>query len=336
MPREFSRIGVIGAGSWGTALANHLARKGKEVHLWVREPHVLEQIQKDRENKEFLPGVSLSHSIIAHGSLEEVAINKELLVIAVPSHVFRPLLSNILEDLPPYTHLLVATKGIENESLMLMSQITESISGPAIISRYACLAGPSFAKEVARDLPTAVTIASQNLELAKALQSLFSWNWFRVYVSQDLLGAQLAGALKNVIAIAAGLCDALGFGHNARAALVTRGLVEITRLGLKMGAEARTFAGLAGLGDLLLTCTSELSRNRTFGFKIGMGIPIEEVLASTPMVAEGYKTAKSAYYLSLNYGCEMPITEQVYGILYEGKLPLEAAKEVMTRSLKEE
>lgn len=333
---EFEKIGVIGGGSWGTALANLIASKSHRVDLWVREKEVYEEIRGEGENKTFLPGVRLSSNIRPSLDIEEVFRDKDLLVVAVPSHVFREVMTPIYHSFSSKTRLLVATKGIENQSLMLMSQITSSLLGEEVLNRYACLGGPSFAKEVAKGLPTVVTIASKDLGLARALQLFMHTEWFRVYVTEDVMGVQLAGALKNVIAIAAGMCDFLGFGHNTRAALITRGLVEITRLGLMMGAEARTFAGLAGLGDLVLTCTSDLSRNRTFGYKIGAGMTVEEILSTTRMVAEGLRTSKSAYNLSKIYGCDMPITEQVYQILYEGKPPKEAAKEVMTRSLKEE
>lgn len=333
---EIKRIGVVGAGSWGTALANLIASKGFDVDLWVREEEVYHQIRSFRENKLFLPGIILDERIKPLTEIEEVAKDKDLVLVAVPSHVFRDVMAPVLENSSLNTKFLVATKGIENKSLMLMSQIASSMKGEEIILRYACLAGPSFAKEVAKGKPTVVTVASKDLGLAKALQILLHTDWFRVYVTDDLIGVQLAGALKNVIAIAAGMCDALGLGHNARAALITRGLVEITRLGLALGAQAKTFAGLAGLGDLILTCTSDLSRNRTFGYKIGMGMPVKEVIESTQEVAEGFRTTKSAYDLSRMMGVEMPITEQVYQILYEGKPPKEAAKEVMTRSLKEE
>lgn len=333
---EIKTVGVIGAGSWGSALANLIASKGFKVDLWVREEEVYYQIRETKENQIFLPGVRLSENVRPSLEIEEVSREKDLLVIAVPSHVFRDVVGPLLEGLHKPTKLLVATKGIENASLMLMSQIAASLAGEEVLDRYACLAGPSFAKEVARALPTVVTIASANLSLAKELQFFLHTEWFRVYATEDLIGVQLAGALKNVIAIAAGMCDALGFGNNARAALITRGLVEITRLGLALGAQAKTFAGLAGLGDLILTCTSDLSRNRTFGYKIGLGMSIKEITESTQMVAEGLRTAKSAYNLAKMVGVEMPITEQVYEILYEGKPPKEAAKEVMTRSLKEE
>ncbi|MFN3534295.1 MAG: NAD(P)H-dependent glycerol-3-phosphate dehydrogenase [Desulfatiglandales bacterium] len=329
-------IGVLGAGSWGTALSNLIASKGYKVHLWVREKEVYEGIRESQENKVFLPGIRLSQNILPSMDIEEVSKDKDLLLIAIPSHGFRDVLSPISKNISKHTRLLVATKGIENRSLMLMSQVASSLLGDEIMERYACIAGPSFAKEVVQSLPTVVTVASNNLTMAKGLQNLLHTHWFRVYVTDDVMGAQLAGALKNVIAIAAGMCDALGFGHNARAALITRGLVEITRLGLKLGAQPKTFAGLAGLGDLILTCTSDLSRNRTFGYKIGLGMSVKEITESTQMVAEGLRTTKSAFELSMMMGIEMPITEQVYKILYEGKPPMEAAKEVMTRSLKEE
>jgi glycerol-3-phosphate dehydrogenase (NAD(P)+) len=333
---QFESVGVIGGGSWGTALANLLGCKGVRVDLWIREEEVYSQVLQQRENKIFLPGVRLSPNIRPTMEMEEACAQKDLVIVAVPSHVFREVMVRALPHISQRAYMLVGTKGIENQTLMLMSQIVSSMAGEERLSRYACLAGPSFAKEVAKALPTVVTVASRDPSVAKALQVFLHTDWFRVYVTSDLVGAQLCGALKNVIAIAAGLCDGLGLGHNARAALITRGLVEITRLGLKMGADARTFAGLSGLGDLVLTCTSELSRNRSFGYLIGKGMSVVEALSSTPMVAEGYKTAKSAYNLSKIMGCEMPITEQVYLILYEGKSPEEAAREVMTRSLKEE
>jgi glycerol-3-phosphate dehydrogenase (NAD(P)+) len=232
--------------------------------------------------------------------------------------------------------LMAATKGIENETLRTMSQVAASVVAESHMEKYACLAGPSFAKEVSQKFPTEVTIACKDLAHAERLQRLFYTEFFRVYVTQDLIGAELGGALKNVIAIAAGAADSMGFGHNARAALITRGLAEITRLGVAVGANPLTFAGLAGMGDLVLTCTGDLSRNRTVGQKIGKGMSVEEISSGMKMVAEGIKTTRSAHELAGKVGVDLPITSQVYQILYQGKDPKQAVKELMTRELKVE
>lgn len=328
-------IAVIGAGSWGTTLANLLASKGMDVSLWVRENEVFRQIKKESENKEFLPGIKLSSNINPVRSFEEALYKKDVVVIAVPSHVLR----NVLIHMKPYVGreipLVFATKGIENNSLMLCSQIAEDVFSEGISNKYfACLAGPSFAKEVSKKYPTAVTIACRDLNQGEKLQRLFHTDYFRVYLTQDIIGVQLGGALKNVIAIAAGASDGLNFGNNARAALITRGLAEIMRLGVTMGADSRTFAGLAGMGDLVLTCTGDLSRNRMVGLKIGKGMKIKEIIDGMKMVAEGVNTTKAAYELSQKMGVEMPITEQVYQILYRGKEPKDAVRELMGRRLK--
>jgi glycerol-3-phosphate dehydrogenase (NAD(P)+) len=238
--------------------------------------------------------------------------------------------------LNPQTVLMAATKGIENDTLSMMSQVAESVLSREYTDPFSVLAGPSFAKEVYQKFPTAVTIASREISQAERFQKIFSTDFFRVYTSQDLIGVQLCGAIKNVIAIAAGAADGLNFGHNARAALITRGLAEITRLGVAMGANPMTFAGLAGMGDLVLTCTGDLSRNRTVGLKIGKGMKIQEITAGMTMVAEGVRTARSAYELAKKMEVEMPITTQVYQILYEEKNPIEAVKDLMGRELKVE
>jgi glycerol-3-phosphate dehydrogenase (NAD(P)+) len=265
------KIGVVGAGSWGTTLAHHLALKGIYVDLWVREEDIFRQIKEKRINETFLPGIELSEGVRPVQSFKEVGRGKNLFLIVVPSHVFRNTLQRLSSFLPPSTRLVVGTKGIENETLMTMSQVVSSVLPEYGSESFACLSGPSFAREVCQKQPTAVTLASRNRELAQDLQSLFSTDYFRVYTTQDVIGVELGGALKNVIAIAAGISDGLGFGSNARAALITRGSVEIARLGVSMGAEALTFAGLAGIGDLILTCTGDLSRNRTVGLKIAQG-----------------------------------------------------------------
>ena len=334
---EIRRIAVIGAGSWGTALANLLAeKKDLEVHLWAREESVYKDIKERHRNKEFLPGVRLSSALKPSKSFGEVLDAKELVLIAVPSHVFRSVLEGLMPHLRLGLPLMMATKGIENDSLMVMSQVVEAVLGEGFLKNFACLAGPSFAKEVSQKLPTAVTIACERKGHGEKLQRLFSRDFFRVYQSGDVIGTQLGGALKNIIAIAAGVCDGLDFGHNARAALITRGLAEITRLGVKMGSNPHTFAGLAGMGDLVLTCTGDLSRNRTVGFQVGKGKSIDEITQQMKMVAEGVKTSKSAYELAEKENVVMPIVEQVYQILYEGKNPRRAVRELMRRDLKAE
>ena len=334
--KGFSRIAVIGAGSWGTALGNLLAENGRKVDLWVRETEVFQEIKKERINKTFLPDVRLSPSLNPVSTLKEALFEKELVVLAIPSHVFREVLTMLKPFLPPDICLMAATKGIENETLMLMSEVTEDVLGTKSMPEFACLAGPSFASEVSKKLPAAVTIAAHDMEYAEELQKAFNRDFFRVYVSDDLLGVQLGGAMKNVIAIAAGVCDGLGFGHNARAALITRGLAEITRLGVCIGCNAHTFAGLAGLGDLVLTCTSGLSRNRTVGYRIGKGEKLREITEGMKMVAEGVKTTRSAYQLGRGKEVVMPITTEMYRILYENKKPEEAVKDLMMRDLKVE
>ncbi|MCD6305438.1 MAG: NAD(P)-dependent glycerol-3-phosphate dehydrogenase [Deltaproteobacteria bacterium] len=333
---EITRVGVIGAGSWGTALANLLSEKGVEVDLWVREEEILKQIRDTRVNEVFLPEVRLDAQLRPVDSFEQALSRKELVLLAVPSHVFRQVITRIKPFLRPDIPLAAATKGIENKTLMVMSQVAVDVLDEKYMARFACLAGPSFAREVARRRPTAVTIACQDMMHAQRLQRLFSTDFFRVYTSDDVTGCQLGGALKNVMAIAAGASDGLKFGENARAALITRGLAEMTRLGVAMGANPHTFAGLAGLGDLVLTCTGDQSRNRTVGLKVGRGMPLDEVTRSMRMVAEGVKTARSAYELSGKMDVVMPIATEVYRILYEGKDPKDAVRELMVRDLRQE
>ncbi len=328
-------IGIIGAGSWGTTIAHHMASKGLKVDLWVREDETYEQIKTQGVNENFLPGVTLSKGIRPVKSLEEAVREKELAVFVVPSHALRKIMVEASGALQKHVPVLLCTKGIERETLMTMSKVAESVlhrEGRGI----ACLSGPSFAREVCMKQPTAVTIASEQEELATYLQKLISAEYFRAYTSRDLIGVELGGALKNVIAIAAGCSDGLGFGHNARAALITRGLAEITRLGVSMGANALTFAGLAGIGDLVLTCTGALSRNRTVGMEIAKGLTAKEITGGMNMVAEGVNTSMSAYRLSKKMKTEMPITEEVHGIIYKGKDPRKTVKDLMTRELKVE
>jgi glycerol-3-phosphate dehydrogenase (NAD(P)+) len=333
---DINRIAVIGAGSWGTALANLLAEKGLEINLWVREEEVFRQIQDKRFNEVFLPGFRLSDGLRPVMSFEEALRDKQVALLAIPSHVFREVLVGIRPFLKSNIMMVIATKGIENNTLMVMSQVVEEVLDETYLETLACLSGPSFAREVARHYPTAVTVACRQMGHAKKLQELFSTDFLRVYAGDDLIGTQLGGALKNVIAIAAGASDGLKFGENARAALITRGLAEMTRLGVAMGSNPHTFAGLAGLGDLVLTCTGEQSRNRSIGFKLAMGMNLEEITRCMRMVAEGVKTARSAYKLSLKMRVGMPITTEVYRILYERRDPRDAVRELMLRDLKAE
>jgi glycerol-3-phosphate dehydrogenase (NAD(P)+) len=333
---EISKIAVIGAGSWGTALGNMLSRKGYDVDLWVREEAVYRQIERERVNNEFLPRVALSPALRPVKSFKEAVEGKELILLVIPSHVFREVLTALRPYLDKGMTLMAATKGIENDTLMVMSQVAETILPEAYHHSFACIGGPSFAREVSVRAPTAVTIACKDSDRGTKLQRVFHTDFFRVYTTEDMMGVQLGGALKNVIAIAAGAADGFHFGHNARAALITRALAEMTRLGVAMGANPHTFAGLAGMGDLVLTCTGDLSRNRTVGLKIARGMTREEIVKGMNMVAEGIRTARSAYELSEREGVDMPITTQVYQILYENKDPMQAVSDLMSRELKSE
>lgn len=329
-------IAVVGAGSWGTTLAQLLAEKGYWVDLWVFEEELCETIRRSRENTDYLPGFFLNDNITPYHDLRQVVQDHELIVMVVPSHVYRHVAGQMLPFLNPGAAVVSATKGIENDTLVTMSGIWKEILPSGDYAQVLCLSGPSFAREVVKKIPTAVTLAADDIEAAKHIQQIFSTNTFRVYTSLDKIGVEVAGALKNVIALAAGVCDGLGFGHNTRAALITRGLAEISRLGVRMGAHPLTFSGLAGVGDLLLTCTGELSRNRTVGFQLGQGRKIQNILAEMRMVAEGVKTARSVHFLAGRLEVEMPICERAYQVLYEDKNPLDAVGELMERDLKHE
>lgn len=330
------KIGVIGAGAWGTALANLLANKGLDIALWVFEQEVCTDILEERENKVFLPGVSLSQNIRPSNDLDRVAAKKDMLLIVVPSHVFRSVAAQVVHCPTEDTLIVSATKGIENRTYLAASGILKQLLPPRLHTQIAVLSGPSFAKEVAKKIPTAVTVAAFDHGVAEAVQNIFATEYFRVYTSDDVCGVELGGALKNVIAIAAGISDGLGLGYNTRAALITRGATEVQRLGIKLGANPRTFMGLAGIGDLVLTCTGKLSRNWTVGCKIGQGVRLEAILSDMRTVAEGVKTTRSVYNMSQEMGVEMPITEQLYRMLYEDLDPKEALQTLMTRDLKHE
>ncbi len=335
--REFGmKIGVIGAGSWGTALANLLAEKGYGVHLWVFEREVKEQIETERENKVFLPGARLSERLVPSNDLAEVASGKELLLIVTPSHVLRETSAKFSPYVSSDSFVVAASKGIENVTHLTMSGVLRETLPHVPENRFAVLSGPSFAREVVQKVPTLVSVASRDNETAQFVQQVFATNYFRVYTNNDTIGVELGGAVKNVIAIASGVIDGLKLGLNTRAALITRGLTEMRRLGTRMGARPDTFSGLAGIGDLLLTCTGSLSRNYTVGKKIGEGKKLNEILSEMRMVAEGVKTAKSVYNLSRKLGVEMPICHEMYHILYDGDSPVAAVRRLMTRDLKDE
>ena len=330
------KIGVIGAGSWGTALANMLAGKGYPVTLWAYEKDLVERMKMTRENDLFLPGFSLSSNLDFTADLSAVVSGKEMVLLVSPSQVMRLVVQQALEDFNPESLIVSASKGIENGTLLTMSQVLRELLPPSCHQRLAVISGPSFAKEVAAGIPTAVVAAAPQQDIAEQVQNIFTNAAFRVYTNNDILGVELCGALKNVMALAAGVSDGLGFGLNTRAALITRGLAEISRLGLALGAQAATFSGLAGMGDLVLTCTGDLSRNRSVGIALGQGKTLDEILNGMNMVAEGVKTTLSAYQLAAKVGVEVPITEQMYKILYQQKDPRQAVTDLLSRNLKAE
>jgi glycerol-3-phosphate dehydrogenase (NAD(P)+) len=334
-----NRVGVLGAGSWGTALAVHVAAVGGHpVKLWCRRPELAEVIRKTRSNPDFLPGVEIPPGVDVTADMTELH-DSDLVLVVVPSHGFRAVLRDFLGGWPGDrpVPLLSATKGVETDTLERMSQVAEAEARRARCAvRFGALAGPSFAAELARKTPTAVVVASHDEALAKEARAILATRLLRVYSSPDVIGVELGGTTKNVIAIAAGTVSGLGFGHNTLAALITRGLHEITRLGVACGGAPRTFAGLAGLGDLVLTCTGGLSRNRATGLALASGKSLAEITAGTQMVAEGILNSIAIARLAARVGVEMPITQQMVAVMHEGKDPRRAAEELMTRELKEE
>lgn len=330
------KMTVLGAGSWGTTLAEVLADNGNHVILWAREEEVRESIARRRVNEMFLPGVALSEMIVPEGSIAAAVEGAGFIVSVIPSHGVRDVFAEAGRHIREDAIIVSATKGIEEGSMLTPSGIlAEGLKGRKH-GPVAVLSGPSFAAEVSRKLPTAVSAASSSAEAAKAVQQAFSNSYFRVYTNTDVIGVELGGALKNVIAIAAGISDGLALGHNARAALITRGLAEMRRLGIRMGARPATFAGLSGLGDLVLTCTGPLSRNYTVGVSVGKGASINDVTGGMKMVAEGVKTCRGAAKLASSLGVQMPITDAVCDVLYNGVSPKDAVLGLMTRELKEE
>lgn len=330
------KIGVIGAGSWGTALANVAAANGHETTLWAYEPELVAGMTATRINHLFLPDKELHPALRYTGDLREAAKGAGLLLLVTPTQVMRGVITELQQEIGSETFLVSASKGIELGTLCTVSQICGQVLGATTLNRFVALSGPTFAKEVALGLPSLIVAGSVNAAAACQVQELFSNAVFRVYTSSDAIGVELGGALKNVIAIAAGIGDGLGFGHNTRAALITRGLAEMSRLGRAMGAQDATFAGLAGMGDLVLTCTGDLSRNRTVGIKLGQGLSLDVILSEMRMVAEGVKSAESVHELALRLSVEMPITQKVYEIVYGHKPARQAVLELMSRDLKSE
>ena len=330
------KIGIIGAGAWGTALALLLADKGHDIALWMYEKDLAEETRRDRENRVYLPGFVLPANITVTPSLDEAVRDRLFVLSVVPSHTVRTVSSQLAPYLADNAVIVSASKGIEIETLMPLSDVLRETLPSKFHNRLCFLSGPSFAREVALKLPTAVALASYDREAGNLVQKLMSTPYFRVYTNPDVIGVELGGSIKNVIAIAAGVLEGLGFGYNTMAALLTRGLSEMSRLGTALGADPRTFSGLAGMGDLVLTCTGGLSRNRTLGVRLGKGEKLDDILKSAKTVAEGVKTAKAARELARKNGIDMPIVEEMYKILYEGKDPRQATKDLMGRELKGE
>ncbi len=333
------RVTVLGAGAWGTALAQVLAGNGHQTQLWTWLPAHAVSMQEHRENREFLPGVGLHPELSVTNDQGTAARGCELLVVVVPSHALRITLSQMKDLFDAQVDIVCASKGIEQGSLELMSEVIVSTMGSEGSSwrgRCGVISGPSFAKEVAREVPTNLVAAAEDAEFAHALQTTFSNDWLRVYTSSDPVGVEIGGAMKNVIAIAAGACDGLGLGANTRAALITRGVAEMARLVTAKGGHLLTTAGLAGVGDLILTCTGDLSRNRSLGYKLGRGMLLEQALASSDGVAEGYPTAKSTHELAARLGVDLPICEAVHSVLYGGRDASFALKSLLSRPLRAE
>lgn len=326
---------ILGAGSWGSAIALHLARMSHDVVLWGRDAEQIKHMQETRENTRYLPGARFPDNVVfASGPLENYLPKSEYIVIAIPSHVFREMLERIKPHFSSRQTLLWITKGLDPETNQLLHTVVQEMLGDTV--KLAALSGPSFAKEVAEDLPTAVTIASNDKKIAEALVKLFHSPRFRVYATTDLVGVEVGGAMKNVMAIAVGIAQGLGCGANAQAALITRGLAEMMRLGKILGGLPETLMGLTGVGDLILTCTNDLSRNRRFGVAIGKGLSVEAALKSIDQVVEGLKTAKEIYTVKQKHAIDMPIVEQVYHVLYEHVSPSQALEKLLAREPKGE
>ena len=331
-----ARIGILGAGGWGTALSLLLVRNGHDVGLWESQPGYAEILSRTRLNPDFLPGVAIPDEVRITSDLDSAIAGKDFLVVALPSHIVRSVAGRIPADRIGDAIVVSASKGIENDSLLRMSQVLAAAIEGLPADRIVALSGPSHAEEVSRGMPTVVVAASSHAESALKVQDIFRSPVFRVYTSSDMVGVELGGSFKNIIAIAAGISDGVGFGDNTKAAIMIRGIVEMTRLGVAMGASPQTFAGLSGMGDLIVTCTSRHSRNRYVGEQVGAGKSIDEVLRGMKMVAEGVRTTRSAMDLSRRHGVVMPITTEVFEILFNGKNPKKAVTDLMTRDPKAE
>jgi len=327
------RIAILGDGGWGTTLAILLFNKGYSVTLWGAFADYTKRMTKTRYNPRFLPGIKIPHQIEITSDIKSAVGDKEIVVLAIPSQYTRLTLKKIAGSFAKKTIFLSVTKGIEISSSKRMSEVIRAELGPV---KLAVLSGPTIASEVAKEVPTAAVVASADKQIRKTIQAVFSTKRFRVYTNPDVIGVELGGSLKNVIAIACGVSDGLGFGTNTKAAILTRGIAEISRLGKAMGAKLETFSGISGLGDLVTTCISKQSRNRSVGELIGKGKSLKEICRHMQMVAEGVPTAKSAYALSLKYKIDMPIIKEVYQLLYNNKSPRLAVKDLMTRKSKEE
>lgn len=329
-------VGVVGAGSWGTALALVLAKKGHDVRLWSYEEDVAEAVNRERENTIYLPDVPLPPRLVATTDIAEAVAGAPVVVSVSPSQHVSRVMTQAAGHLDPSALVVSASKGIETSTLRTMAEVLDAAL-PARVARSASfLSGPSFAVEVAREVPTAVAVASDDMDAARRVQDLFQTSYFRVYTVPDVTGVELGGALKNVVAIASGMAVGLGLGHNTQAALITRGLAEIARLGTTLGADPLTFSGLAGMGDLILTCTGGLSRNRSVGVELGKGRALADILGEMRMVAEGVDTTRSAERLAAREGIEMPIVQEVHAVLFEGRSPTEAMRNLMLRDPKPE
>ncbi len=329
-------VAVVGAGSWGTALSALLAKKGHDVCLWAFEPEVAEQITQNRENGSYLSGIELPENLRSTADLATALQGAEVVVSVSPAQVVGAVMAEAAEHIDQDALIISASKGIETTTLRRMDEVMSEVLDPAQMDGFTVLSGPSFAVEVARGIPTAVVAASASEDAALAAQELFQTEYFRVYTGSDVIGVELGGALKNVIALGAGVAAGLRCGHNTLAALVTRGLAEMRRLGVAMGAHASTFSGLAGMGDLFLTCTGTLSRNRTVGYRLGQGEALDTILGEMSAVAEGVATATAVHDLAARYGVDMPIAEEVFGILTQGTDPGRAVENLMQRDPKPE
>ncbi len=327
-------IGIIGAGGWGTALAVLLCRQHEDVVLWCHSEETFARIRETGENAAYLPSVKLPDRLHVTRSLETASAGRQLLLCVTPSHFLRDVMTRAAPFVTSETIVVCGSKGIEESTLMTMGDVMAEVMGHS--RRHAFLSGPTFAREVAQGRPAAITAASVDPDVAREVQGRLGSAELRIYTSTDVVGVQMGGVIKNVIAIAAGVSDGLELGHNARAALITRGLAEMTRLAVKMGADPVTLAGLPGLGDLVLTCTGQLSRNRKVGIELGHGARLADIVAGTRMVAEGVRNTRTVHLLAQRYGVEMPIVEQMHRVLYEDKAPLQAVRDLMGRTQRAE